>query len=244
MTIVFENTDDDALPDPGDGARRADAARRADRARDRDVQRADPRRRRARRGRCSSSSPSGRELREWLPAARRHPAPRRDRAARRQRGAGRPSDDDEERLTREDDDHADRALPASSRSRPRRSTAFADGPGARSSSTTPTTRHDVDARRRRSAPSSSATSRDLTRSVAPRAASRSAGSTPTSRSRRSSTTATPGYDLCAARRRRRSRPRGGRALVPTGHRGRDPAGLRRVRAAALGARAAARRHAA
>ena len=48
---------DDAVPDPGDGTGRADAARRADRARDRDLQRADPRGRRADRARSSSRSP-------------------------------------------------------------------------------------------------------------------------------------------------------------------------------------------
>ena len=69
----------------------------------------------------------------------------------------------------------------------------------------------------------------------------SSGSTPTCRSRASSTPTTPGYDLYA-REEAVLAAGGGRALVPTGHRDRDPGGLRRLRAAALGARAAARRH--
>ena len=87
------------------------------------------------------------------PAARRHRVPHRVRASRRERrAAGKPSDEDEERLTRADTTAAVHYLRFAFT--PEQVAAFDDGPGAASSSIIPSTRHEIDARRRRSTPRS------------------------------------------------------------------------------------------
>ena len=150
----------DALAGAGDGARRAHAARRADRARGRDLQPAHPRRRASSRARCCSSSPPTPQLREWLPklvGIEHHigfvlpdGSDASRRAVRRGRGAPHPRRHDR-----------GRALPASSRSRPSRSTRSRAGP-VRLVVDHPEYRARGRARRRAARGSSLATSRDLT----------------------------------------------------------------------------------
>ena len=199
---------DDALAGAGDGARRAHAARRADRST------------RSRPTTSSSPTPgelsgtlfleltSDAQLREWLPEARRHRArASRSRSPTGASRAGEPSDEDEQRLTRDRHDRG-RALPAvrvharagrrvrrrvrcELRRRPPR--VPARGRARR------------DEQRRGDLHDLTCDSRTLTygrRTGVARSlrgcASRSAGSIPVCRSRPRSTTATPGIDLYAA----------------------------------------------
>ena len=130
--------------------------------------------------------------------------------------------------------HVDRALPAASRSTPSSGTLFAAGPGA--DRRRPSRVHRCGwSSTTRSAPSSPATSRT------------DAGADPGPAARPGAAAAAP-----AAHRRRRLRPPRPRAASSSRRgaararahraRGRDPVGLRRVRAAPLRPRAQARHH--
>ena len=190
------------------------------------------------RRRCSSSSRPTTQLREWLPQARRHRATTSRSCSPTAAGRGEPP-------RRRGAAHARgrprrRPLPEVPRSRPSRSAAFATGPvrivvdhpeyrRTRSSST--------DEQRAELARRPASTRRSVDWR---RAHPRSAGSIPTSRCPPRSTRRRRLRPRTRARTRARARRRP-RARAD-GHRDRDPAGLRRLRAAALGARAAARRH--
>ena len=196
-----------AVPGAGDGAGRAHAHRRGDRPRGRDLQRADPRSPASCRARCSSSSPTTPLLREWLPKLIGHRVPRVLRAGRareRVAGAGRPERRGAPHPRRH---HVDRALPkfpfdarAAGRVR-ERIRPVGDRP--------PRVQGVGRAQRRRSAPSSPATS--PTDAVEIRVQ-RLDPDLPLPRQQH---TDDAGYDL-HARERVELAAGGGRALVPTG----------------------------
>ncbi len=244
---------DHALAGAGDGAGRADAARRADRARDRDVQPAHPRRRDELSATLMIELTSEPALREWLPrlvGIEHHIAVVLPDGTR---VLGAPSEEDE--IAPHPRRHHRRGPLPEVPLRPRPTSRCSRAARCTSWSTIPSTTRTC-CSRPNSTPSCSPTCSDARRrtrrspardpAVLASLPASAQHPRPPSRSRRPAAGASRTRATRATTSPRASgarlEPGGGRALVPTGHRDRDPRGLRRVRPAAVGPRAAARCH--
>ena len=201
----------DALPDPGDGARRADAARRADRARDRDLQRADPR------APASSSATLFIEITDDDAAARvaAEAASASSTTSRFELGRRRVEVRGGRRRTRSGSRARTSRRPCTTCKFPftaeQRRRVRATGP-VRLVVDHPEYQRRGRAHRRAARRARSATSRDVTAACR----SRSSGSIPSCRCRAQQHADDAGLRPPRARGRRCSQPGGGRALVPTG----------------------------